>query len=99
MAHPVRRPHHLIVSENDVRVDDDHRDLANRLIATMNAMLKEGYDTDFVASAAVSAAGAFTAFNLSDGGRRSIAVEEIADAATQFAERITDALSPVGAPS
>ena len=44
--------------------------VANRLIATMNETLKQGYDADLVASAGLAAAAAFTGFNLSENGRR-----------------------------
>ena len=45
--------------------------VANRLIATMNETLKQGYDADLVASGGgVAAAAAFTGFNLSENGRR-----------------------------
>lgn len=71
--------------------DKDHCEITNRLIATMNAMMDEGYDADFVASAAVAAAGAFTAFNLSGGGRMKVLPTDIQYVAAQFAGRVREA--------
>jgi hypothetical protein len=47
--------------------DENHCALANRFIAAMNMAMRDGYCSDFVASAATAAAAAFAAFNLTEG--------------------------------
>ncbi len=73
--------------------DAAHLALVNQLIGAMNTLLAAGYARDFVASAAVAAAAAFTGFNLSDGGGRPVSDAELERVGAQFAVRVRDFLN------
>ena len=70
--------------------DEKHRALANRFIAMMNAAAAEGHPIDFVASAALAATGAYTAFNLSDGFKHPVASCALVKVTRQFEARVLD---------
>ena len=76
---------------SDPTDDERHCALANRFIAAMNAAAAEGYSMDFVASAAVAAAGSYTAFNLSDGYKTAIKLCDVYWSAKQFRGRVQEA--------
>ncbi len=77
--------------------DREHLALTNRIIGQLNRFMKEeGYEPDFVASAVVAAAAAFSVFNLSDCYTKPIGSEDIKRLAQRFSGRCDAALKERG---